>query len=47
VNALIPDQIPPRHVYRVISPDGVVLREHETLGELIDGLGTLSLVGEL
>jgi hypothetical protein len=37
-SALIPDELPPRHVYRVIGPDGAVRIEYSTLIELIDGL---------
>ena len=38
-STLIPDQRPPRHVYRVLGPDGSVLSEYATLSELLDELG--------
>jgi hypothetical protein len=38
VSALIADQSPPRHVYRVIGSDGAVLSEHATLIALIEHL---------
>lgn len=37
-SSLIPDQLPPRHVYRVISAEGAVVSEHATLLELIDNM---------
>ena len=37
-SALLTEESPPRHVYRVLGTDGTVLSEHRTLVELIDRL---------